>query len=79
MSLDFAFPGEARKWHTTFKKEKELLMKLMANRPKAPEDKGPITTEYRAQRSAFMLLYSSAVNVLGQNPVVVRINTGMYI
>ena len=66
-------------WHTTFKEEKELLMKLMEKRPKAPKDKGPVTKEYRAQRSAFMLLYSSAVNVLGQNPVVVRINIGMYI
>ena len=79
MSLDFAFPGEARKWHTTFKKEKDRLMKLMEKRPKLPKDEGPVTKEYRAQRSSFMLLFSSAVNVLGQNPEVVRINTGMYI
>ena len=72
------FPDVMAKWHTTFGKEKASLLKLMKNRPKAPEDKGPITKEYRAQRSSFMLTYSSAVNVLGQNPVVVRINTGMY-
>ena len=79
MSLELAFPGEATKWHTTFAKEKELLMKLMEKRPKLPKDEGPVTKEYRAHRSSFMLLFSSAVNILGQNPAVVRINTGMYI
>ena len=50
-------------------------MSLFNKRPKASNGKDPITKEYRATRTAFMLNYASAVTVLCQNPLLVRIKT----
>lgn len=66
-----SYPNEMAKWRPNFEQEKSVLNQSMKNGSKGDE--------YQAQRNSFMLSYSNAVIVLGQNPLVVRINTGMYI